>query len=342
MGRRVLGLEFDAKSIKMALVKNGARPKLLSCDIIQLSEGMGNINAVLSNEGDIGSFALSVQEMIAGNQQMRKGIDAVSICVNNPQTVVRPMTLPVLPEKEISAAVEYQLSQSFHGISSTHSISFKEYSRDKKQIYGIVSFSPLKVIEGYKNLLYSLGYKRAYIDVAANAQTKAYAAFGPQDKSDAVRVLCDIGGDITQLSIISGKKMLHSRQILSGDSALRDIILDRIGIQASEYEAYRFHSLMNSSLSEKELTSLYQVVYSDIVEQINQTIEFFNQSLNEQSSVTEVVLIGGGSVFPKIEQYFKATLEIPVNSINPSANLKLDPILFTRTFSAIGAAIRED
>ena len=342
MGRRVLGLEFDPKSIKMALVNNGGRPKLLSCEVLQLSGTTGNIATVLANEGDAGSLALSVQEMIAGNKQMRKGVDAVSICVNNPQTVVRPMTLPLIPDKEISAAVEFQLSQSFHGISSTHSISFKEYSRDKKQIYGIVSFSPLKVLEGYRNLLYALGYKHAFIDVAANAQAKAYSSLIMQDKSDTIRVLCDIGRDLTQLTIISGSVMMHSRQILSGDAALQDIIRDRIGIQENEYESYRFHGLMSSNLPERDLSSLFQIVYADIVEQLRQTIDFFNQSANGQKAVSEVVLIGGGSIFPKLEDYFKSSLDIPVSILKPAAGLKVDPIIFTRTFSAIGAAIRTD
>lgn len=341
MGRKVLGLEVTPRTVKIALVQNGYHPELQSCSIFNISANIGG-NTLSDDEKDLSTIALAIKETTAKNKLLSRGVDSVALCVNNPQTVVRPISLPVLPDAELNAAVEFELSQSFPGLGKTHVISFKEYSRSKDKIFGIVSFSPRKSLEPYRRLLEILEYKRSYIDVMANSEAKAYASFVGPAKSDRVCFLCDIDSSSTQFTILKRREVLHSRQITEGVGSLKEIFRDTMGIKASEYEQLALEDLQAMDIPESELSAISRAAYSPIVEQLQQTIEFYNQDSGGLSPVAEVLLIGGGSIFPKLDDYFSSALGIPAAQVSPLNNVRADRITFVRSFSAIGAAVRED
>jgi type IV pilus assembly protein PilM len=338
MGQKVLGVEVTEKSIKLAVVKNGGHPKLLACNIIATPKNAYGMGAITDVEG----VALTIKEALLKDKATNKGIEGVALCINEPQTVVRTINLPPLPEKELAPAVEYELSQSFPGIVKTHAISFKEYTRSKEGIGGIVSFSPLKTLEVYTRLIDALDYKNSYIDVLSNAEAKAYSAFVSPGKTDRAVVLCDIGHVSTQFTILEGNLVRHSRQIPEGDRLLERIACDRLSITPEEYETLRLEAFRDKEIDESDILSIIHMVYFNIEEQLRQTVEFYNSGTGEQSSVSEVVLIGGGSIFPKLEEHFTTSLGLPVRIIKPLAGVKADHVAFIRCLANIGAAIRED
>lgn len=341
MGRKVLGLEVAPRAVKIALVNNSRRPELLSCSIFNTSGSFGA--AVISEDDkDLSAIALAIKETTAKNKLLTKGVDSVALCVNTQQAVVRPISVPVLPEGEISAAVEFELSQSFPGLGKTHVISFKEYSRTKDRISGIVSFCPRKTLEPYRRLLELLEYKRSFIDVMANSEAKAYASFVNPGKSDKVCLLCDIDSSSTQFTILKRREVLHSRQIAEGAGSLREIFRDTMGIKASEYEQLSLEGLQGMDIPESQLSAITHAAYSPIVEQIQQTIDFYNLDSGGPSSIAEVLLTGGGSLFPKLDEFFSSALGVTAALVAPQNNVKADRITFVRSFSAIGAAVRED
>ena len=341
LGRKVLGLEISARTIKIALVQNKARPELLDCSIFNTPENFEN-GLLSEDEASIGRIALAIEEATMQNRLLTKGVDSVALCVSIPQTIVRPISLPILPDKELDAAVEFELSQSFPGLSKTHVISFKEYSRTKEKVFGIAAFSPRRTLEPYRRLLELLNYKHAYIDVVSNSEAKAYAAFTDIGKSDSVCFLCDMSSNSTQFTVLQGREVLHSRQIGEGMGVLREIFRDTLGLEASRFEQPSLEDISDADIPESELSTIFRAVYAPILDQLQQTIEFYNVNSGGQAPIAEVLLIGGGSVFPKLDEYFSAVLGLPVSLPAVPENDKIDRFTFIRSFSAIGAAIRED
>ena len=340
MGRKVLGLEITAKAMKVALVRNGSHPELLYCTVVNSPSALGS--GLSDADAEISNIAISIKNIILRERILTKGVDSIAFCVNNPQTVVRNIKLPVLPNSELSAAVEYELSQSFPGVVATHIISFKEYSRDKKQINGIVSFSPRKTLDTYRKLIDAIDYKNCYIDVIANSEAKAFTALTAEGKKGGVFLLCDIGSTGTQFTIVEGKKVLHSRQIPDGDQPLREIFCDKLGIKPAEYEELWKTDPQKLNIDTASLASVFRVVYTNIVEQLRQTIDFYNSDSDGKTPISGIYLVGGGSSFPSIDEHFSTNIGLPVSILRPADKVKADRILFARAFSAIGAAIRED
>jgi type IV pilus assembly protein PilM len=339
MGRKVLGLEIYAKELKTVLVQNGSHPRLLYSDVSSAPFLRGDTLA--DDDSEITGVFLQVKELLSREAKLKKA-DAVAFCVNDPQTVVRHITLQAMSQKEIMPAVEYELSQSFPGVGKSHSISFKEYSRAKNQISGIVSFSPKRNLEGYRKLIEQMGFKNSYIDVVSNADAKAFAAFVQQDKKNETVLLCNIGSSSTHFTILQGKKVLQSRQIPEGFRQIRDTVCGRFGISQNEYETIIQSDPGRLNMPNMDTSAIVTAGYASIEEQLRQTIEFYGSDQNDAAAVSRVYLIGSGSVFPKLEEFLESELSIPVSAILPAAKMPVDYLTFAKSFSVIGAAIREE
>lgn len=328
MGRKILGLDIGPEGIKYGLVKNGGHPQLLACGSLPVFSDLGDDYSLTEHEIDISAVVLAVKEAAVRTPQLGKGVDGVAICLNSPQTVVRPITLPALPESELAAAVEYELSQSFPGLAKTYAVSFREYTRTKKEIQGIVAFSPKKGLEIYRRILEQLNYRHSYVDVAANAAAKAWAAFS-DEKTAGITLLCEVGGDSTRFTVVRGRRVLHSRQVAEG-----------VGIVPRQMSGGRTDR--EKWYDPAELERMHQSAYAGILEQLSQTVEFFNQNNGRENAVSKVALIGAGVDFPELSGYFSAGLNLPVTVAEPPAKALVDSGGFSAAFLAIGAAVRED
>ena len=337
MRQRVLGVELTAYTIRLALVSSEARPRLLAGDIFALPPGTW-ANGLLQ---DGGAAARAIQGFLLQNKTFSR-IDAVAVGIHTPQTVVRPVHLPMLPDKELQSAVEFELSQSFPGIVKTHAISFKEYARAKDGIDCIASFSPLKTLEPFKTLVAELGYKTAYLDVAANCDAKAYAHFCLTDKLPKASLLVNIGPADTRLTIVERGRIRHSRNIAEGDAQLAEELCFRLSITPEQYEVAR-HNMdsgeLHKALEDGQLISKY---LGAIVDQIRQTIEFYTASAPAGSlPVAEIVLLGDCALYPGLAEYMAASLGTAVRGAQQTLQGVVPDIRFVRLITALGAAVRE-
>ncbi|HHT17073.1 MAG TPA: pilus assembly protein PilM [Papillibacter sp.] len=333
MGHKVLGLEVSGKEIKTALVRNGARPQVLHCGAYPIPFLRGE--GIADDENEIGSVLLSLKDIFKQNKALA-GADAVSICVTDPQTVVRFMKLNAFSRKEQKAAVEYEISQSFPGVTRTHAISFKEYSRTKTEVTGIVSFAPKKNLEGYRKLLEELPFKHQAVDVVANADEKAFRTFASQLTKDETVLICNIKSASTYFTIISGGRVLQSRQIPEGRRQTADAICMALSCTPSDFEKM----CMENSPESARLAEMAETGYRYIEEQLRQTIDFF--SSEQQQAVGCVYLAGDGSIFPNLATHFTESIGVQTKLMVPKSDVKADKTMFLKTFSVLGAAVRED
>ena len=325
MGKKILGLDIAPGAVKYGLVKNGGRPRLLACGSLPVFSDLGGEYGLSDSEIDVSAVVLAVKEAVARSRDLAR-VDGVAVCLSGAQTVVRPMTLPALPEHELASAVEYELSQSFSGLAKTHAVSFRVYSRTKKEVCGVAAFTPKKGMEVYRRLLEQLGYRHSYVDAAANAAAKAWQTFAA-GKGRGVTLLCEMGESSSRFTVVRGEQVLHSRQVAEG-AGLVSRLLQSGGT--------------DSRPGADELDSVRRAAYGGILEQLVQTVEFYNQNAGRENAVSEAALVGGGAAFPELSDYFSAALGLPVTLAGPPAGSAVDFGAFSGAFLAVGAAVRGD
>lgn len=333
MGHKVLGLEISGKEIKTALVKNGARPQILYCAAYPTPFLRGE--GLADDENEISSVLMTLKDVFRQNKALARA-DAVSVCVTDPQTGVRHVKLPAFDKKEQKGAVEYELQQSFPGVTRTHAISFREYTRTKSEVTGIVAFAPKKNLEGYRKLLEELPFKAQSLDVVANADEKAFRAFASPLTKDETVLICDIKSSDTYFTIVSRGQVLQSRQIPEGRRHTADAICTALSCSQAEFDKM----CAGNSPDSAQLAAMAETGYRYIQEQLRQTIDFFTTEYKRP--VGCVYLTGDGSVFPAIATHFTESVGVQTKLMVPKSEIKADKTVFLKAFSVLGAAVRED
>ena len=337
MAQKVLGVDITSHTIKLALVSNEKRPKLIAGEIVAMPSGAWANDILLDGR----AVAHAIQGALLTNRALARA-EAVSVCVNTSQTVVRPIKLPVLSEKELRPAIEYELAQSFPGIAKTHAISFREYSRSRENISGIVSFSPLRTLDAYKEIAESLNYKTAYLDVASNCEAKAYQKFCAADKESKAVMLLSVGLVGTRVTVVENGLIRHSRYVNEGDALLVDFLCETLGVTQEAFllnPNAKGEGALANALSER---SVYQRYMGAFAEQARQTLEFYASGVkNGTLPVTEVLLAGDCALYPGFMEYLGSVMGAEVRAVKSALSIGLAQDAFARMFTALGAAVRE-
>lgn len=336
MGQKVLGVEVSAHTIKLGLVSNEKRPKFVAGEIVAMPSGAWANDTLLDGK----AVVHAIQGAVLSNKQLSR-TEAISVCVGTPQTVVRPIKLPLLSDKEIRPAIEFELTQSFPGIGKTHAIAFREYSRSKENIFGIVSFSPLRTLDAYKEIVEAFNYKSAYLDVTPNCLAKAYEKFCAADKENKAVMIVDAGLSGTTFTVVEKGVIRHSRYVAEGTGLFVDDVSERNNITLERF----FVELGESSAALFEKVgghSAYARYLAPLAEQARQTLEFYVSGAPQGTlPVTELVLTGDCALYKGFSEYLSSVAGIGAKSMTSALSLGTAPDRFVRLTAALGAAVRE-
>ena len=330
---KILGLDIGVKNIKIALLKNGKKPEI--DEAVMLSTPLGAIA-----DGEIANMDAVAAVIKKAVSQNKLNARKLAISINSLHTVTREIRLPVLKESEILPAVEFELLQSFPGISQTHYLSFKTYETTKDGIRGIVSCCPIKVVDKYTELGGEIGIPLKYIDVSSNSVSKAFYTFSAEVDPKATALIVDIGHELSSVSVVMGGRLVLSRSIGCGGSVIDGMVAERYGKMNNAAEADKLKRYPGYNFSNEDMNLLLRTGYAAVEEQIRQTLNFYDSSKYKEP-ITRIILIGGGSHFPGLEYYYSDMFRMPVSIVKPLfKNFSLLDLSMYMT--AVGAALRED
>lgn len=333
MAGTVLGIDVGCRNIGIVLVKQGKKPSILNSAVIPTP----SLSVVDGEIKDILLLAEMIKKVILQN---RIKANKLSLCISSSQAGVREFNLPALKDKEIFPAIEMELSKTFKGIEQTHSISYKVYQKTKERIKGIVSFCPKKIVDEYVKLGYEIGIPLRYLDINSNCITKAYSSFMKSPDSEDGVVIVDIGNNISQVNIIVGDKLLISRNVPVGGAAIDRIVAEKLNISTEKAELDKINKYKDYIKKGYYPDEFVMKGYEAIRQEIGQTLSFFYKNSNN-TKITRIYLIGGGSLLPNIEAQFNETFKIPTYIVKPTDNHSVYLSEFARLMSAVGAAVRE-
>lgn len=332
--KKVLGIDIGTRYIKLALVKQGAKPELISWAMVPTPVGS-------MQDGRIKDLQALADKLNSVISEFKLKAKKVAVNINSSSIVVRELLMAALKDDEIQPAVQYELSQSFPDMIHTHATAFKIYQRTNDSLSGITTSCPRIVVDGYKHLCEKVGIPLKFVDVNANSLAKAFNCFVQAPQSGDSVLLVDVSYSMSQVNVLLDGKLILSRNVSGGGAFVDSLIVNRFDINMEEAEEARLNQYTELAISQEELNSCIRLGYSAVEEQIRQTLDFCRYNKIKEG-IKSIYLTGGGSNFPGLETYFSQTFMTPVH-IAKSDIIPLEVSdLFFILMPAVGAALRED
>jgi len=246
------------------------------------------------------------------------------------------VTLPVMPKKELTAALELEVKKVSNLSPELLNIDFYPNKVSEKQIDYIVYYAERAKMDMLTSKFKSYGVKLKYIDVDELSELACFKALYSDDGS--IKAFFDFGATKSHFMIAQGTTILLDRPLSDNLKSLYEIFKGEIFEGLTYKEALELRGFKEPT-AEKLLTNFL----NDVIFELSRSIDYFKANFR-MPPPTNIFISGGAFSIPGVFEYFKNNLPYPVtlNNVLEVAGCKDEAIckygyLFNR---AVGVAVR--
>lgn len=296
----MLGLDISDRSLKLVHLTNQAPYRLLSRCWLPLAEGIMSKGIVQRPD----ELKKAVAEALSRCRIKPKGIETVVASIPETQSFLRVVEIPLMAEDEIDEAVQWEVAQHIPfslenvyidwqpvngpaGLAGRHAV-----SAGKMEV--LVGVAQKQVIDPLYTVL-----RARPLDVAAlelESQAIVRALISPELRYKQGLLIVDLGASATNV-------VVHDHGTVRFTASLQRGALDLLTGVAGEERQRMLETPPEQLTVPEQLAPQFRPAQEALVLEIHGVVEFYN-SIDSQHTVHEIILTGGGSNLPGLDQAF--------------------------------------
>ncbi len=285
-----------------------------------------------------GNAPEALRKLLAGVDFSSEKVPVTS--VSGKGTLIRYMDMPQMPLEDLRKSLTFDLDKYFpfdpQSIYTDCAI-LDQKPKEKKMSVLVVAVKK-EIIDERIKLFKEAGLELGHITVNSIALANAFSSVGPTVVSSAnAKAVLDIGGAVSNISMIKDASPLFTRDIFIGNQDITLQAANILGVEASKPEE------LNRTIGQQtsEVLEAFGAAVSNLVGEVRLSLDYFMTEKNIQ--VDEMYLLGGGSLTKGMEHIFEKQLGMSVRRWDPLALVQLGASATAsdvRTFSSqLGVAI---
>jgi type IV pilus assembly protein PilM len=351
---QVVGLDVGSQSIKLVEIDHGKKGRILkNFGIIGLPP-----DAIV--EGTIKEMEIvsSAVKTLCRNLKVKNRNVATSI--SGYSVIVKKIEMTDRDESELENTIQSEAEQyipfDINDVNLDYDILRRgaEPSADTKDSGGKSPSSKMEVmlvaakkdvVDDYVSLLQLSGLNPAVLDVDAFALQNAFEASAAEP--EGCYALVNVGAEELGINAIKDGVSMFSRDSSYGGNQITEAIMSHFDVDFPEAEKIK----LGGEKLEKEKSALEEIftsVVSEWVQEIKRALDFLANSYPEEN-IQKIMLSGGSSRIPGFRKYLEMDTNLPVEELNPFANLIINEKAFDSKYLsymasqagvAIGLALR--
>jgi type IV pilus assembly protein PilM len=201
---------------------------------------------------------------------------------------------------------------------------------------------PTKIVDSYVAVLREIGLKPIGFDIESISLARALVDNGR--KPDKAKLIIDIGARTTNLNIFDRNGIRQSLTLKIAGNHFTRALATSLKLTAKEADGLKMKVGLDDKNPETNAVIVLKNQFKKIITETKKFIDFYQDETKRQ--VGEIILAGGSSLLPKVDQYLADALKIETNlgrplvKVNDPGNLvklKNKAILFA---DVIGLGLR--
>lgn len=179
---------------------------------------------------------------------------------------------------------------------------------------------PAKVIDSYVSVLKNLNLEPVAFDL--ESISLARALIDPAKRKGQAKLMMDIGSRTTNLNIFDRGGIRQSLVIKIAGDRFTKAIASKLKITPKEAAELKMKNGFDPKVQQGKVLLILQNEFKRIIGETKKLIEFYQTQYNRQ--IDEIILAGGSSLLPKLDQYLADNSGLKTNIGNPLAKIS-DP-----------------
>lgn len=312
--KKVFGLDIGTSTIKaIELDVSGA-----SAQLVNFGFAPTPANAFSAGEiFDPSSIGLTVKELIR-EYKVKRNIAAVGMCGTT--VIVKKISVPRMDAKALPDHLRFEAEQyipfDINQISLTHHILSQQSVPDSIDLLLIGAQNDF--INQYLQVTGQAGVKNTMIDVSGFALANIFEFnYG---KLNEVIGLFNFGASMTNFVVMYNGDVIFCRDIPVGGLNFTNELHKNLGVSVSEAEALKLDASGGKEMSDEIQNSL-QISLDNVIDEVNNSIEFFNATSNGVS-ISRCLFTGGSCATPGLIDNLSRVTNLKFDLLNPFARVK--------------------
>jgi type IV pilus assembly protein PilM len=345
-GKNLLGLDIGASSVKACLLKETKRGLNLQVfDSVELPDEAIVEGAVMNS----GVIVDAVREL-AGRNKIRQKECAMAVAGYS--VIIKKITLPLMTREELDESIQWEAEQYIpFDISDVYlDVEMLSSRAAQGQMDVLLVAAKKETVNDYVNVAREAGLEPLVMDVqACDLQNMFEINYGLATGETVV--LIDCGAAVTNINVLADGVTTFTRDIAMAGNLFTEEIQKQLNITYEEAETYKRGGTVEQqdSVVPQEVERVVQQVAEAIAGEVQRSLDFY-AATSAESLFSKVYLSGGSARLPALGRTVSRTCGVPVELINPFANVSYDERTFTPEYLetvapsagvAVGLALRK-
>ncbi len=321
MKSKAFGLDIGTTSIKAVWLNHEKNTFVYntSFDVVMPPQGMQSESPFDQQEMAQYINKVVIDSKITTNK--------VNIALPENHVFTKVIDLPAISEKELSSAIYWEAEQYIPAPLDTMTLDYTILRRPKdslseQRMQVLLVAAAKQLVKRYQTILELAGLTLVAVETEILSVMRGIVGGNRIPTS----LLMNIGALNTLLSIVQNNTIVFSYSIpLGGTSLTRSIAAD-FGVATNQAEEYkRVYGLSDKNFGGK-VGQAIEPILSTILVEVKKALTFYNDKYKNESSVSQIILTGGGASLPGIDMYFAKNIGTETVTANPWKMLNIQEV----------------
>ena len=174
-----------------------------------------------------------------------------------------------------------------------------------------------EIVEDLISTIRSTGMRTGVVDCGALAIANMFEySYG---SVDSIIILVNIGANLTQICLVGQGQYLFSRDIALGGAEYTRRISQTLNVNFENAESLKFSASSQDGAAPAAVTQIISELNDQMVGEISSSVNYYLSGAAASGATTpsHIFLVGGGSRVLGLDAAIAATLQLPVQLMNP-------------------------
>jgi type IV pilus assembly protein PilM len=325
----ILGLDISTTAVKLLeLSKSGDRYRVESYAVEPLPPN----SVIEKNISDVEGVGEAIRRAVKRSGTRSKFAAAA---VAGSAVITKVISMPAsLSDDEMESQIQLEADQYIPYPLEEVNLDFEVIGPsedDPERVDVLLAASRSENVEVRVDALEIAGLTATVIDVEAYAMENAFSLIKeqmPDHGLDKTIAVVDIGATMTTLNVLHDLKTIYTREQVFGGKQLTEEIQRRYGLSYEEAGMAK----RQGGLPDNYVPEVLEPFKEAMAQQVSRSLQFFFSS-SQYNSVDHIVLAGGSSSIPGVDELIEQNQGVPTTVANPFSNMIISPKIKARVLS---------
>ena len=217
------------------------------------------------------------------------------------RTFSRTFSVPLKAENNLKEAVELEVDQYIPMPISSLYVDYEIISRTKEEITVVMTAAPKKLVDSSMKAAQEAGLRPIMIEPSINAVARVLES---TEDAHLTTLIIDIGPASTDIAVLANGVIRVSGGIGIGGNTFTLDIAKRLNIALENAHQLKVLNGLNAGPRQAKITAAITPSLQRITSEVRKVIRYYNERLNDDQKIEQVLVVGGGSNVPGIGDYF--------------------------------------